>query len=183
MPRRFPDEVLTQTLMSNPSFEETISNLRQDFKNDLSNIENDLSNIEKRLMMLEGVTSPIFRSSLFKGAADCLFWSRPSLMDRHVSPAEIQLLCRLTEVLGGTRDKKGQQAVKLFKLDAEGNAKGKDAVFIAKAKLPRKGTKQLAFLDPLTYRNVGDLGDDILDRLRSDVSISLHVFSILNLRY
>jgi hypothetical protein len=45
-------------------------------------------------------------------------------MNNFVSPAEVEHLQRLTEVLGGTRDKRGHDAVGLFRLDVAGMAVG-----------------------------------------------------------
>jgi len=135
-----------------------------------------IKDLTKRLMLLESVAEPIFKSSLAKGASDCLFWSQPSLMNCYASPAKIQHLQRLTELLGGTCDRKGVDAVKLFQLDRAGTAiLAKDANVIARAQLPRNGTQHPKFMDPLTSLNMLHVGieNDILQQLRNNVSIIL----------
>ena len=139
----------------------------------LADFEQKLANLEERVGLLESVTQPIFKSSLAKGACDYLFWSRPSLMNCFVSPAEIQLLQRLTEVLGGNHDNKGTEAVRLFKLHATGTAvSGRDASFITRAQLPRNPTRYPTFLDSVTSVNIDET---ILKRLHSEVSFLLHL--------
>jgi hypothetical protein len=145
----------------------------------LADFEQKLANLEERVGLLESVTQPIFKSSLAKGACDCLFWSQPSLMNRFVFPADIQLLQRLTEILGGNRDNKGTEAVRLFQLHAAGKAvSGRDASFITRAQLPRNPTRYPTFLDSVTSV---DIDETILQRLRSEVSILLHLHFMLNL--
>lgn len=140
----------------------------------LENIQQKFADLEKCVALIESVTQPIFKSSLVKGAVDCLFWSE--LMEHYVLPAEIQCLQHFTEVLGGAHDKKGKKAVRLFQLDVRGMVSvpavsSKDANLIARAQLLQNRTPHPKFLDPLMSWNMHiAIKDDILQQLCNNVS-------------
>jgi hypothetical protein len=137
----------------------------------LTLIETRLTLIETRLTLSEAVTFPIFKSSLCKGAFDVLFWSHRSLLNRYVSPAEVRLLQRLTDALCGNRERRGTEAVRLFRSIMGGVVvSGVDADIIVQA---QQGTQAKPFLNTRTPQNTSQIGvidDKILKRLSNDVS-------------
>jgi len=99
-------------------------------------------------------------------------------MNCFVFPTDIQLLQCLTEVLGGNHDSKGTEAVRLFQLHAMGTAvERRDPSFITQAQLSQTPTQYPTFLDLLTSVNIEET---ILQQLRSEVNILLHLHFMLN---
>ena len=140
----------------------------------LTLVETRLTLAETRLTLSEAVTFPIFKSSLCKGAFDVLFWSHDSLLNCHVSPAEVRLLQHLTDALGGNRERRGTEAVRLFQSIMGGVVvSGTDADIIVQAQAPQRGTQAKPFLNTRTPQNTSQLGvinHEILKRLSNDVS-------------
>jgi len=118
---------------------------------------------------------PIFKSSLCKGAFDGLFWGHQSLLNRYVSPTEVRLLQRITDALGGNRERRGTEAVRLFQSIVGGAAvSGRDADVIAQAQVPQQRTRGKPFLDACTSQNTSQIGiieDEILKRLSNDYAM------------
>jgi hypothetical protein len=130
---------------------------------ELTAITNHLTLIETRLTLSESVTFAIFKSSLCKGAFDVLFWGHQTLLNRYVSPAEVRLLQRLTNVLGGNRDRRGTEAVRLFQsITGEVAVSGRDADIIVQAQAPQQGTQGKPFLNARTPQQIGVIDNEIL---------------------
>lgn len=92
-----------------------------------------------------------------------------------MSPTEVQLLQRLTDALGGNRERRGTEAVKLFRSIMEGVAVlGRDADVIVQAQAPQQGTQKKLFLDSCTPQNTSQIGvieDEVLKRLSNDYAM------------
>ena len=121
-------------------------------------VNEHLTLIKTHLMLFEAVTFPILKLSLCKGAFDVLFWSHQSLLNHHVSPAEVQLLQHLTDAMGGNRERRGTEAVRLFQSIGGAAVLGTDADIIAQAQAPQQGTQVKPYLNTCTPQNTSQLG-------------------------